>query len=271
MKLLGLIRYYSLYLYYLIVGRKDLVWKYYRKYAKNFSLDDSKLVLFSGGSEEGKLAIHNNSWGSYKLKTKEYLQYILRNKGEYGWLFNPPLNQKGVLGYPAIVHGGSGWGMLTKSDCFPIEVYKLHEFKIYFDIKLITDKLKHNLTFDFWIVDRVTGTKLCEIMVWEDYQVARPYGKRKSSKGEYIITSGYLDKTHEPNDEIGWDFVAFRRKRRRTKGEINVLKLLNEAVSCGAIPQSYLKENIMGVELGTEVYSSVGLCIVEEFNISTKF
>lgn len=270
MKILGLIHYYLKYLAYLIFGRDGI--EKLRKWERGYSIGYCKNDLSFFNTDTGQLCLHNNKWGEYKLGggRKYWQKTFSTDKGFIGWSFSPPLNQKGVLGYPCIINGGSGWGMVTISGLFPVFPISLKKLQVYYDILLRTDKLKHNLTFDLWICDKTNGMRMCEIMIWEDYQVARPFGKKKGETGDYIITSGYLDKSDEPNDEIGWEFVGFRRKssKRRTSGTVDILHLLKEAVRVGAIPEEFLEHKLMGVELGTEVYSSVGFCLVRDFDIN---
>lgn len=216
--------------------------------------------------------IHNNKWGEYKLNKRRYTQNNLKpiseNINKFGWEFSPVINAKGVLGYPSIMTGGGGWGNVVESQDFPVKIKDIETLKVYYDVLLVTDELKFNLAFDLWIMN---GSKrVCEIMIWEDYNIAMPHGKKKGKILEYNVYSDYMDRTHDLGPGEGWEFIALMRENKSHSDVINIKQILNELTTKGLIKLEWLNYDIPGIEFGTEVYNSSGVCIVNKFDVDCK-
>jgi hypothetical protein len=220
--------------------------------------------------EDGFFKCIDNKWGEFKVKKGEfYEQYILKKENIYGWTFYPPKRDKGVVGFPEILLGKSPFGGDSTTEKLPVQINKLSTLESSFDVKMYCQPKKYNLVFDLWFThtkDIKQNNISHELMIWEDRNIAMPFGTYKKtvklSSGTYKIYSGYKDKTSENIGVDGWNFTAFVRQERRRKGEMNLKEVINEMLDLGLINQT---DYLCSVEFGNEIYNSVGVSIVYEF------
>lgn len=216
--------------------------------------------------------LSNNKWGYYKIGNESYEQYIYSDTLSTSWEFTTPIKNNGVIGYPEIFFGKSPFGGETTDTYLPIKIDNINDIICDYDVDMYIDKKKYNLTFDLWVTDNSEGTKSIknEIMIWEDRNVARPFGKLIGNidiDGEYKVYSGYMDRSSENLGTDGWMFTAFIRTDRRRKGSVDIKKFLNYMKSKNILDgNSYLST----IEFGNEVYNASGLTIVNNYSIMIK-
>lgn len=218
------------------------------------------------------LRLLNNKWGRKKLKEGEiYHQEMYKIHHQYGFEFMPPKRNRGVLGYAELACGISPWGGESSDEYFPIKVKKIKSLKATYDVDMVIQPKKYNLSYDFWLMystENRPSNIAHEIMVWEDRNVARPFGKHiktiKTSFGTYKVYHGYMDRSEENLGTNGWYFTAFVRQDRRRSGTVDVKELLNKMAELELISGC---EYFCGFEFGTEVYNSCGYCKINKFEI----
>lgn len=234
-------------------------------FQKPYYLDNSTTYSIQYSHDEN-LLINNNKWGQWKIKNQKipYSQYITSN----GWRFLTPTKNYGVIGYPAIKKNIS------------LKLSNLRILDINWKLKLYLKKRRYNVSFDFWLLNsqewKWSNVKH-EIMVWEDYFISKPFGKkigRCVMDGiEYDVFTGYIDKTKENLEIDGWTYTCFKRRKPQRKTEksgiLNIEKCIHflrqfEIISYEEYSQSLYLHSI---ELGTEVFNSDGICIVERFDV----
>lgn len=220
--------------------------------------------------EDGYFMCTDNKWGEYKLKQGEiYEQYVLKKQNIFGWSYYPPKRDRGVVGFPEIFLGQSPWGGESTSNKLPVQINKISTLETSYDVKMYCQPKKYNLTFDLWFTHNssINPNNIShELMVWEDRNIAMPYGTYKKTvklkSGTYKVYSGIMDRSSD-NLGIGWwNFTAFVRQDRRRKGEIDLKEIIYEMLDMGLISQY---DFLCTIEFGNEVYNSVGVSIVYEF------
>ena len=217
--------------------------------------------------------INNNKWGTYKVKKGTYEQSIFLENNIPGWKWQTPGKSYGVLGYPEIWMGVSAWMNLTdiKTDNYFKNINEVKTFEVEYKAKLEVNDKKYNLAFDFWLHNSpkvVLQTIGIEVMIWEDYNKFKPFGKKVgnifTSFGQYNIYRGHIFKK---DLNRGWDYIAFVRKDKRTSGNVNVLELINEMNK-----RNYIGQNIYlsSFEFGTEILNSTGNILVEQYELKIE-
>jgi hypothetical protein len=221
--------------------------------------------------EFNNMVIHNNQWGKYKVKEKkEYKQFIYSNSLTKGWKFDAPIKNYGVIGYPEISIGKSPFGGYSSDVYFPKKVNSIKSANVTYDVDMYVDKKKYNLTLDMWITDGGEGVRSItnEVMIWEDRNVARPFGKYIGTiniDGDYKVYNGYMDRSSENFGTDGWQFTAFVRVDRRRSGFIDIKKFIDYMKVKNIINE----ENFLStIEFGNEVYNSSGSTIVKKYYIN---
>lgn len=225
------------------------------------------------GKEFGKFTLINNQWGAYKIKSGNYSQCVYYKDGIFGWEWDAPEHSFGVIGYPELWMGVSAWGLkseITQPNYFK----KLDELKILkaeFDTRIIANDKKYNLAFDVWLhsEDKVAKENIAvELMVWEDYQKFKSFGKKMetvtTSFGTYDLLYGVMKKP-EINSE--WKYIAFIRTEKRTSGKVDLKELLDLLVQKNYISRDLY---ISSVEFGTEVLNSKGNIIVKKYEVEAE-
>lgn len=212
----------------------------------------------------------NNQWGAYKIKSGTYTQCTYHKDGIFGWEWEAPSKSYGVIGYPELWMGTSAWGL--KSEIHEPNYFKkldeLKTLKSTFDTKITANDKKYNLAFDVWLHSESTVAKeniAVELMVWEDYNKFKSYGKKKetitTSFGTYDLLYGIMKKP-EINSE--WVYIAFIRTEKRTSGKVDLKELLDFLIQ-----KKYISSDlyISSIEFGTEVLNSKGNIIVKKYNV----
>lgn len=253
-----LIIYHLNYVWRLIVGRRK---KDFSHYQAPFNTTPQTTTLFLMNP---RFMVHNNMWGVFKLektnRVDEYIQGINANQ----WIFKTPNKNHGVIGYPNILildHVGTVEQSLEKN------------YVVKYDYTLDLEKYKkYNLAFDMWLQFTQTWElkrTVNEIMIWEDYFVAKPAGRKIGQVYHdgswYSIFHGWIDKSKEPNSQInGWYLTTFVREKRRTKGSISISFFMNELRNRELVGSKLFLNQI---ELGTEVYNATGVVTVNELEL----
>ena len=227
----------------------------------------------NGSIKWNEFEIRNNKWGIYKLKKGIYHQTIFLNDNIPGWQWSTPGKSYGVLGYPMLFLGTNAWEKLSdvNGENYFKKIDDLNEFIVEYQTNLNVDDKKYNLAFDFWLHQSpkvAFETIGAEVMIWEDYNKFKPFGKKtgslKTSSGIYDVYTGKIFKK-ELNK--GWDYIAFVRVEKRRNGKINVMDFLN-----------YMKSNnlnknnnyLSSFEFGTEILTSTGNIKIEEYKVIIK-
>lgn len=213
--------------------------------------------------------VRNNKWGIFKLKKP--LRYIQNINTYPAWFYQTPIKNHGVLGYPEV-----------KSKIIK-KLSNLKSIWVMWSVHFFNNKMKYNLAFDFWLLNKSTWDwkeVKHEIMVWEDYHVSRPNGKRmgtvRINEIDYAVYSGWIDKSKEKNLGVdGWILTTFVRKNPQRKinksGRINLVDCLSIMYDKNIISHTEFESLYLhNVELGTEVYNSVGFCIVYNFDVNVE-
>lgn len=219
------------------------------------------------------LTLINNKWGVYKIKAGSYTQCIYHYNGIFGWEWDAPSKSYGVIGYPELWTGSSAWGIrseITEPNYFK----KLDELKTLtaeFDTKITANNKKYNLAFDLWLHSEDIVAKeniVAEIMVWEDYNKFKSFGKKRetvtTSFGTYDLLYGIMKK---PEINSQWIYIAFIRHDKRTSGKTDLKELLDHLVSKGYISRDLY---ISSVEFGTEVLNSKGNILVNKYELEIE-
>lgn len=225
----------------------------------------------SGSAQEFEnFSLINNKWGEYKIKSGNYNQCTYHKDGIFGWEWDAPSKSYGVLGYPELWLGTSAWGLkseISKPNYFK-KLGELKNLSAEFETKITANDKKYNLAFDVWLHSEPIVAKeniAVELMVWEDYNQFKSFGKKKetitTSFGTYDLLSGTMKKP-EINSE--WTYIAFIRTEKRTSGKVNLKELMDHLVK-----KNYISPNlyISSIEFGTEVLNSKGNIIVKKYEV----
>ena len=220
-----------------------------------------------------EFTLHSNQWGLYKIKKGNYQQRIYKENGIVGWDWQVPTKSYGVIGYPMIQIGVDPWTKLinvNKSNFYQ-DLTKTRQFDVTYSAKLNTTKEKYNLAFDFWLhtSEKVGYENIAtEVMIWEDYQKFKPFGKKKgtilTSNGSYTV---YIGKIYKKELQKGWNYIAFVRNQPRTQGSLNIMDFI-----------SYLKSNqllgegiyLSSFEFGTEILNASGSIQIQQYDINIQ-
>ena len=222
-----------------------------KPYLDLLPLDDDFLPTPSVIRDDG-LQIRANMWGLFKVPEKYRYDFDIWISKK-GWVFETPKKNFGVIGYPAII--------------FQQESRRIGDIKKYtieYNSDLKVDKYrKFNTSFDFWI-----GSKphfdfpniQCEIMIWDNYFVAKPFGKFRGifelNNQKYLMYSGWIDKSKENLGVDGWNYIAFIKVNRTEANSLDIKEVLDILISRGDISkESYLVQG----ELGNEVFNANGV------------
>ena len=217
-----------------------------------------------------KYVINNNKWGEHKAKKGIYTQTIFTQNEITGWKWQTPGKSYGVLGYPEIWYGENAWNNLNdiKTDNYFKNINKIKTFTVDYKTILNVNDKKYNLAFDFWLHNSpkvALQTIGIEVMIWEDYNKFKPFGKKigsvLTSFGQYDIYKGHLIKK-ELN--TSWDYIAFVRHEKRTTGKVNVIEFVNEMKKRNFIGQNIY---LSSFEFGTEVLTSTGDITIHQYNL----
>ena len=199
-------------------------------------------------------SVVNNKWGNWKVRRGEYLQTISTK----GWRFLTPWKNYGVLGYPSVVSRG---------------YVPNRDFSVDYSVFFVNNRKRYNLAFDFWLLSSKQWSwkdVYAEVMIWEDYNISRPAGKKvgefTTSDGvEYKIYSTWIDKSKENLGVDGWYLYTFVRKKplrnNRKQGKINFLEFFAQ------LPVETGLKYLHNIEFGSEVYNSDGILVVEKFDL----
>lgn len=215
--------------------------------------------------------LNNNQWGQFKIKKGTYTQTIFTSDSIVGWRWTVPQKSYGVLGYPMLSLGVSPWGDLSQLPApnFYKNLKNLQEFEVEYDTDLLTTKGKYNLAFDFWLHDQPKvgfESITAEIMIWEDYQKFKPFGKKKgilfTSDGNYEI---YIGDLYKKELQKGWKYIAFVRQQKRTKGKLNLMPFIHYILKQPDMTKAIY---LSSFEFGTEVLNASGQ--LKLFNYDVK-
>ena len=246
-----------------------------------FHTDNNKEWVHYAGDNIFK--IFNNKWGINKLRNpgkpdKSY-QYTQRIGGQV-WEVIAPVGNWGVLGYPEI-------GLKN----IPLNYFlggKLGKIILKYEINLwLARKKKFNLAFDFWLLNNTNwgwNRVKQEIMIWEDRNIALPYGKYMGDFTYYGYTyhiyHGYKDRTNEnlmgDGSEVGWYITSFVRskapksqvKQNYRHGIIELNLFLNHLKDKNLIVDTATW--LHNIELGTEVYNTSLIAEINNFEVITE-
>lgn len=218
--------------------------------------------------EVDDFVIHNNKWGENKLKKGEaYIQEIFHGDSWWGAAFIPPQRNRGVIGYPEARYGKSPFGGYSTTESLPVPLKKIEKLSSTYKTSLYIQQKKYNLAFDLWLTHPTTGLITQEIMIWEDYNIAKPFGEYMGTYGGYCIYHGYMDRSKEDLPVDGWYFTALVREKRRREGTVNIQSLLEMLVAIGLANPNHL---LSSVEFGSEVYNSIGIMLNKQLDIQLK-
>lgn len=225
-------------------------------------------IRFHKDFEDVKLKC--NLWGESKLKSGIPVLCTFKRENDWGWRWEIPENARGVIGYPALEVGRNPWGKDKKDEKiagFPIQVYKISNLTVDYEVEMYVKHRKYNLAFDLWLTDIEFGDGKnikTEIMIWEDYFDFSSYGKVKeiieTPFGEYKVHTGYLKNEKFAQD---WTYVAFVRTEKRDSGTVDIKYLLNYLVSNEIISEEHY---FTSIEFGNEIGNSSGLTLVKQFD-----
>lgn len=202
--------------------------------------------------------VKSNKWGVFKIPNK-YLNDFKTWISLKGWVFETPSRNYGVIGYPSITFHSE-----------PIQISKIEQYDINYSSNLTIEKhRKFNTSFDFWVGSRAKfefPTVTHEIMIWDNYFVAMPFGKYKGtvsiSGSTYRVYSGYIDKSKENLGIHGWTYIAFLAIDRVQSNSINMKEALDYLISEGMLSEDlYLNRS----EFGNEVYNASGMLTLNSF------
>lgn len=218
--------------------------------------------------EVDDFVIHNNKWGEYKLKKGEtYVQQIFHGDSWWGAVFVPQQRNRGVIGYPEARYGKSPFGGDSTTLSLPMPLKKIEKLSSTYKTSLYIQPKKYNLVFDLWLTYPSSESISHEIMIWEDYNIAKPFGEYMGTLGDYKVYHGYMDRSDENLPVDGWYFTALVRKRRRREGTVDIKSLLDMLVATDVVdPQHQLSS----IEFGSEVYNSIGIMLNKQLDITLK-
>lgn len=201
--------------------------------------------------------VKSNMWGTFKLKTGLPVYAAIKSDG---WYFRAPSKNTGVIGYPSITF-----------DDTAIKVKDIFNYTAQYTSLLSVEKYrKFNTSFDFWVGK---GTEFSfpvvthEIMVWDNYFVAFPFGKFKEEVkiGEHLyrVYMGFIDKSEENLGVDGWHYTAFLRVNRGESNTLDVKRVLDYLVEEKVIDAD---SHLLRSEFGNEVYNATGKMEILEFS-----
>lgn len=271
--ILNNIRSYVVYYYILITNSRVSLRTLYSKMSFQHQMvffDSNQLV-----TQSPPYIVANNKWGEYKLKSKEkYQQNLYKLDNTIGWNFSTQNPNRGVIGFPEIFLGKSPFGGESTSPRFPQSIDQIKKLEATYDVSMYIEPKKYNLVFDMWVTSNPQSTVkdiVHEIMIWEDRNIARPFGKYlktlQTPFGSYKVYSGWMDRSSENFGTPGWMFTAFVKKGSTRKATIDVKYLLDYMITKNMVDS---KHYLSTVEFGTEVYNSNGYVIVNDYNLKIQ-
>lgn len=204
-----------------------------------------------------KYQVKSNMWGTFKLKTGLPVYAAVK---EDGWYFRAPSKNRGVIGYPSITFNNT-----------PIKVKDVFNYTPQYTSWLSVERYrKFNTSFDFWLGKEPEFSfpdVTHEVMVWDNYFVALPFGKFKEEVkiGEHLyrVYTGYIDKRAENLGVDGWHYTAFLKVNRCESNTLDVKRVLDYLVEEQIIDvNSYLLRS----EFGNEVYNATGKMEILDFS-----
>ena len=220
-----------------------------------------------------EFTINNNKWGAYKIKKGTYDQTIFLENGVAGWKWTTPGKSYGVLGYPMIFLGVTAWNKLNEidRDNYFKNIGEINQFNVSYDMAINVNDEKYNLSFDFWLHNSpkvAFETIATEVMIWEDYNKFKPFGKKKgkitTKSGQYEV---YVGKIFKKELNKGWDYIAFVRLNKRKKGELNILEFTKYIQDNNLSPKApYLSS----FEFGTEILTSTGELKINKYEVNIQ-
>lgn len=266
----------KIWIIYLWIRLKEILFDYYYNYRKNIDIEDSVFLLSSllpyETYEENGIRIINNKWGQNKLKSKEYYDQVIYYKNnKFGWSYSTPKGDRGVIGYPEVLIGQSPWGGDTTSKYFPIKIKDVKTLESCYNVTMYVQPKMYNLTYDLWFTknSEIAAKNIShELMIWEDRNVSRPGGKYitsvKLSSGNYRLYHKYMDRRSENLGTDGWNYTAFIRVDRQRSGNIDLKEFIQEMLNRGYITED---EFLTSVEFGNEVCNASGLTIINKYEL----
>ena len=264
---------------YLWIRLKEITFGYYCNYKNNIDIRDSEFLLSSllpyETHEINGVRIHNNKWGSWKLKKGErYDQAIYYRDSKFGWVYLTQKADRGVVGYPEVFIGQSPWGGDTTNDYFPIKIKDIKTLESSYDVTMYVQPKMYNLAYDLWFTKnkQIGPSNIShELMIWEDRNISKPGGKYiatvKLSSGTYKLYHEYMDRRSENLGTDGWNYTAFIRMDRRRSGTVDLKEFIQEMLKREFITQ---EEVLTSVEFGNEVCNASGITIVNKYDLKIK-
>ena len=261
---------------YLWIRLKEITFGYYYNYKNNIDIRDSEFLLSSllpnQTHEINGVRIHNNKWGSWKLKKGErYDQTIHYKDGKFGWTYSTQKGDRGVIGYPEVFIGQSPWDGDTSNKYFPITIKDVKTLESSYDVTMYVEPKMYNLAYDLWFTkSKQMGPSNIshELMIWEDRNLAKPGGKYiatvKLSSGTYKLYHEYMDRRSENLGTDGWNYTAFIRMDRRRSGTVDLKEFIQEMLKREFITQD---EVLTSIEFGNEVCNASGITIVNKYDL----
>ena len=211
--------------------------------------------------------LHNNLWGKSRLKGDSATLCTYQSGSLVGWEWQMPKDAKGVIGYPSIMLGSGPWKVERKLHGFPVQIDSVQVLQVDYGTEMFIKGKKYNLAFDLWLSSAFRSTAetvTTEIMVWEDYNDFRSFGKKvedlQSPFGVYEVMKGYLK-----NEKFGqnWQYFAFVSKDKRQSGSVDLKYFLDYLVREHDVdPEQF----ITSVEFGNEIGNSSGFTLVKKFD-----
>ena len=226
---------------------------------------------------DGPYRYENNVWGQNKA-TRGYEQCLLRrtvqDRVERGWAWNWPGFDASVYAYPEIIFGWKPWtGGESTDPRFPMKVANIAQLDLHYEVETEASG-SYNLAPEIWLTRSGRASPSpnpnlisTEIMFWMDY------GGKAKPAGQVVdqLTIGAIDYEVWRADNFGaggkWTFLAFKSRKIRHAGVIDMHAVLRYSVERNAIDPSHY---VASVEFGNEIMGGRGRTWVREFSVAAR-
>jgi hypothetical protein len=222
------------------------------------------------------LKVINNIWGTSILNQKAFVSNDDSKKVfPVGWEWYWTHANSSILSYPAIAYGRRPWDSTSTTTNLPILVGKIETFKVDYKVQ-VTSSHRHNLAFDIWLVNSLSGdlpsNRTHEIMIWTDR-------KQGGSLGDFVpigyptITGTFTSNniTYDIYEGMNGNFKVISFLRQDADDDsldrdevIKVDEFLDFLIAQNKISSSLY---LIDLELGTEVMEGTGSAIFSKFDI----
>lgn len=228
--------------------------------------------------------MNNNVWNKDAAGDKAWQQCLVKKVEDgqdvFGWQWDWPSHKKTIFAYPQIKLGSSPWAPTPKlRKDFPLKISELQKLTVNHHLETSTNG-DHNTATSLWLVDQYfVGEKAkpsiiaAEMMIWTYTTKGHfsPAGNKideieiGNQRWEIWFNEHWEDQSKQNQNK--WAIVTFKSTSNIIKAELDVLKMLNYALSENLLPKGLY---VADLELGNEVMRGSGEAWVRNFTLEIK-